>query len=187
MQSAKRARMGSAPHARGALEQARRGTVDGGISPACAGSTCLARRCRRWSWDQPRMRGEHMSRMVRLDAGRGSAPHARGARHGRHICRPEVGISPACAGSTPCRSRRRRRGRDQPRMRGEHQMPEFHFLFHAGSAPHARGALRLVRAYLSGAGISPACAGSTRSMQLKARASGDQPRMRGEHRRLFWS
>ena len=71
--------MGSSPRARGAREVRAAGLPDGGIIPACAGSTLRARRRRRAMWDHPRVRGEH--KFVRGDAElrRGSSPRARGA------------------------------------------------------------------------------------------------------------
>ena len=50
---------GSSPHARGALvvEPCQRVVV--GIIPACAGSTRLPVSASPWTWDHPRMRGEH--------------------------------------------------------------------------------------------------------------------------------
>ena len=154
---------GSSPHARGA-------------------QFALARRAK-YVWDHPRMRGEHSLVYVviyilegiipacagstsvlntRSAPGRGSSPHARGARkeqqnegfaywdhprmRGEHLSSTGVhllcrGIIPACAGSTYTKR--------ELKMISE------------GSSPHARGAL-------------------SRS-QIRAQAARDHPRMRGEH------
>ena len=71
---------------------------------------------------------------------KGSSPHVRGA-HAWHLY-PVAGggIIPACAGSTLQRPGEVCRGRDHPRMCGEH---EFGFDVEnddGGSSPHVRGA-----------------------------------------------
>ena len=91
---------GSSPHARGARQSFAASLAVRGIIPACAGSTPSLPNDYQANWDHPRMRGEHTVRVVRPTLSRGSSPHARGARHvgcGRQI---DVGIIPACAGST---------------------------------------------------------------------------------------
>ena len=53
---------GSSPHARGAHGMDALTQLNGGIIPACAGSTrALAAPCC-YFWDHPRMRGEHRQR-----------------------------------------------------------------------------------------------------------------------------
>ena len=66
------------------------------------------------------MRGEHVSRTTSRHTLEGSSPHARGALLAFLKEALELGIIPACAGSTkpPILSIRYRR--DHPRMRGEH-------------------------------------------------------------------
>ena len=107
------------------------------------------------------MRGEHLATAPACRRRRGSSPHARGAltlpmprtQHSR--------IIPACAGSTITRPSARRRCRDHPRMRGEHQAGEVPEAEAHGSSPHARGAQGFLRGRHAGGGIIPACAGST--------------------------
>ncbi len=55
---------GSSPHARGTLIGVER--VDGasGIIPACAGNTDAEYEIQAMQWDHPRMRGEHMWRVM---------------------------------------------------------------------------------------------------------------------------
>ena len=71
-----------------------------GIIPACAGSTTASRSRSGASWDHPRMRGEHLERILTVDMSEGSSPHARGAPLAVYVDRHAVGIIPACAGST---------------------------------------------------------------------------------------
>ena len=77
------------------------------------------------------------------------------------------GIIPACAGSTPTRRGACGGGWDHPRVRGEHDLDTAIKQFGEGSSPRARGArLRAGEAHRS-RGIIPACAGSTRSAELR--------------------
>ena len=92
--------VGSSPHARGAPGRLGACLRADGIIPACAGSTgarmprVLA--CR----DHPRMRGEHENEKIEDTPFRGSSPHARGAPQDRLRAVADLGIIPACAGST---------------------------------------------------------------------------------------
>ena len=111
---------GSSPHARGAQINATRRCGQNGIIPACAGSTPTRSISRLWTWDHPRMRGEHPLLGAGVDVVQGSSPHARGAQGRRGRARVQPGIIPACAGSTSGRAVRGCNWRDHPRMRGEH-------------------------------------------------------------------
>ena len=90
------------------------------IIPACAGSTCRSRSCRGRRGDHPRMRGEHLRPSLAYMPARGSSPHARGALIELVAAPLEVGIIPACAGSTFNGLGDIAESGDHPRMRGEH-------------------------------------------------------------------
>ena len=127
------------------------------------------------------MRGEHPVRRNLPRIVLGSSPHARGTPV-RHLDFPSVhGIIPACAGSTCSGARSRCGGGDHPHMRGEHNVASE--LTHGcmGSSPHARGALITRSPPQPHDGIIPACAGSTSRRRSSGGATGDHPRMRGEH------
>ena len=111
---------GSSPHTRGALSRPWRTPASKWIIPAYAGSTCP--RCGQpmCFGDHPRIRGEHMTMSVRSSWAVGSSPHTRGAPGMPLPTVAAGGIIPAYAGSTRCRTRRRGRCRDHPRIRGEH-------------------------------------------------------------------
>ena len=96
---------GSSPRARGALQGNPRRPQPPGIIPACAGSTDGPPRRPRHRRDHPRVRGEHCGSTPTPTPTRGSSPRARGAHARAPSARLDVGIIPACAGSTsrpPC-------------------------------------------------------------------------------------
>ena len=66
-------------------------------------------------------------------------------------------------------------------MCGEHRLRQTPQLPPQGSSPHVRGARWGASSLAVGLGIIPACAGSTRRVCGSGRASGDHPRMCGEH------
>ena len=93
-------RPGSSPRARGAPELLDFSSFNGGIIPACAGSTTFMRRAARVTGDHPRVRGEHsVPRDVARLSG-GSSPRARGALSCSAGGTALMRIIPACAGST---------------------------------------------------------------------------------------
>ncbi|CAG7844724.1 hypothetical protein USB125703_00971 [Pseudoclavibacter triregionum] len=169
------------PLARGALDgRAGPGELRG-ITPARTGSTAPRRHgapCRR---DHPRSRGEHRAQAPCLRCARGSPPLARGALPVLLHERDLRGITPARAGSTRSRWRRRTRPWDHPRSRGEHDGSLPKAKGYPGSPPLARGAPpgRDVRG--TEAGITPARAGSTPRRRSGAASPWDHPRSRGEH------
>ena len=132
------------------------------------------------------MRGEHFVEAGDANREGESSPHARGARDATELGEHLAGIIPACAGSTCYRGSHRRTRRDHPRMRGEHRMIPGTSLGEMGSSPHARGALVEELVVVGRHGIIPACAGSTFPSTAAQAASGDHPRMRGEHSQLYW-
>ena len=91
---------GSSPHVRGALPDLVPGVEEGGIIPACAGSTAASIQPVSASWDHPRMCGEHMVSTRRICQPSGSSPHVRGAQSLGIQFSGTTGIIPACAGST---------------------------------------------------------------------------------------
>ena len=133
---------GSSPHVRGALFCITRSPLDGGIIPACAGSTTCADGTTVKLRDHPRMCGEHSTETPVQPLSAGSSPHVRGAPSSRR------------EGSWRCR--------DHPRMCGEHHEGWKPLRPQTGSSPHVRGAQIPARLDVLAPGIIPACAGSTR-------------------------
>src|SRR5690606_26158785 len=111
---------GSSPPARGAHSVAHLELGDGGIIPACAGSTYRAPPPPAAPADHPRLRGEHWEGGRRVRSWSGSSPPARGAHSVAHLELGDGGIIPACAGSTYRAPPPPAAPADHPRLRGEH-------------------------------------------------------------------
>ena len=157
---------GSSPHARGTLAGNMTVRVSPGIIPACAGNTVQSGEDDASPVDHPRMRGEHFSWSMTVSDSSGSSPHARGTLDDADWDAEHAGIIPACAGNTSDSRSRPARGRDHPRMRGEHVREALFFMVLTGSSPHARGTPPIpirTRPYY---GIIPACAGNTSKDKL---------------------
>ena len=155
---------GSSPPARGALED----SVGEGFAHLRG--------------DHPRLRGEHGQLAHGGALAEGSSPPARGAQHTLFEYGQGIRIIPACAGSTGGTKPSGITYEDHPRLRGEHQAYTDQTLVNDGSSPPARGAPWCSWTYRCGAGIIPACAGSTAAPASRGRRSADHPRLRGEHR-----
>ena len=156
--------LGSSPHVRGALEYRQRVFKRRGIIPACAGSTPSRISADSSSRDHPRMCGEHNMQEMGRACGRGSSPHVRGALTATFRPVDDLGIIPACAGSTAFQANDKVVFRDHPRMCGEHAALNVEALAAAGSSPHVRGAPWLGTSVSRSWRIIPACAGSTRAI-----------------------
>ncbi len=194
---------GSSPHVRGA----RRGVLargqPTGVIPACTGSTSLRMGVLPGTRGHPRMYGEHRAVKDRERLHRGSSPHVRGALGEPADRVLQVGVIPACTGSTRPPPPRRTRSRGHPRMYGEHSYQERVRRWTAGSSPHVRGALtvpatcrrsdrghpRMYGEHQCGlpdavlnAGVIPACTGSTSLGSIHSvTPRGSSPHVRGAH------
>ena len=111
---------GSSPHTRGALSADPAATCRMRIIPAYAGSTSLPQARGAFSWDHPRIRGEHRSPPPSGSGCLGSSPHTRGALLLDVVAGRNVGIIPAYAGSTSGGRGCACVSPDHPRIRGEH-------------------------------------------------------------------
>ena len=136
---------------------------EGRITPACAGKTPADSQSASASADHPRMRGEDPTGCPSTMWFPGSPPHARGRRPSSASLPLAARITPACAGKTGPPAVGPRANVDHPRMRGEDGMVELVDPRTSGSPPHARGRRERRRGRLRLRGITPACAGKTRS------------------------
>ena len=93
----------------------------------------------------------------------------------------DPGIIPAYAGNTWADSPFCPRGRDHPRVCGEHELTLFENGLALGSSPRMRGTPRVSTPVPIFVGIIPAYAGNTASRRGHCRRIGDHPRVCGEH------
>ena len=131
---------GSSPHVRGARCRALGTVMNAGIIPACAGSTIHGFATVKHRGDHPRMCGEHALAVIVCPICQGSSPHVRGALGARVGGVGQIGIIPACAGSTDDNTNQQEGARDHPRMCGEHRDTANDMADVLGSSPHVRGA-----------------------------------------------
>ena len=112
----------------------------------------------------------------------GSSPRVRGALFPFDFRLTQIGIIPACAGSTSRASTTSTPTRDHPRVCGEHPPGISLPRFARGSSPRVRGALPVFDEDFQRRGIIPACAGSTIVDPTTQGVGEDHPRVCGEHR-----
>ena len=100
MKAVTKLNLGSPPHVRGPLVSRYARSLYFGITPACAGTTCLKPLNKYRMRDHPRMCGDHRLFSVRKRTMKGSPPHVRGPPILASTDRYNYGITPACAGTT---------------------------------------------------------------------------------------
>ena len=152
--------MGSPPHMRGKDHRLFVNHRFLRITPAHAGKSCWMRRIVADSGDHPRTCGEKCPIVG--------------------IILTEHRITPAHAGKRWCLSGWSAPPEDHPRMCGEKRAE---FVFSSalvGSPPRMRGKEELARAVDSITGITPACAGKSKTFLGPADSCEDHPRMCGE-------
>ena len=127
------------------------------------------------------MCGEHPPQCRKPDDRPGSSPRVRGTLPvvAEHLLRH--GIIPACAGNTDFAALLVLPSRDHPRVCGEHLIPHLATSFGVGSSPRVRGTPEAFDAFMPYGGIIPACAGNTGRPHSPLAATGDHPRVCGEH------
>ena len=154
---------------------------DSRIIPAYAGNTASRACSSGTERDHPRVCGEHGVDSFTAITAMGSSPRMRGTRgHGRKLAY-ERGIIPAYAGNTRGSAISPRFSRDHPRVCGEHPVDRIIKRANEGSSPRMRGTHIEVDLVNLRVGIIPAYAGNTRARVSTSRATGDHPRVCGEH------
>ena len=174
-------RTGSSPLVRGARRQTCRGSSDGRIIPARAGSTAWNAQVCPAVRDHPRSCGEHCELGEGYCLIKGSSPLVRGALSANLSSLWPSRIIPARAGSTGSCRVTKYRTQDHPRSCGEHISFSVWISGTAGSSPLVRGAPVGRKAELGEAGIIPARAGSTAMLRRSGSTMKDHPRSCGEH------
>ena len=153
-----------------------------GITPACAGKSCISVRLSGLRGDHPRMCGEKESIIGGYVSTVGSPPHVRGkANIGRSFLHVR-GITPAYAGKRMETMTRRHAVGDHPRVCGEKvdlaRMPASK----PGSPPRMRGKDFWHYADNYATGITPAYAGKSAQLEGASPLAQDHPRVCGEKR-----
>ncbi len=170
------------PRARGRRVGAGGEGGDAGATPAGAGTTSPQPSERRRTRSYPRGRGDDRVWGFPGDLQQELPPRARGRQHAVVPAGGVVGATPAGAGTTPRRSRSRRRPRSYPRGRGDDALR----LIEAEEAkelpPRARGRPERVGLFARDLGATPAGAGTTRAGGNPRSARGSYPRGRGDDR-----
>ena len=173
--------MGSSPRVRG-----KPGTGDHPhparrLIPARAGKTPTWPESRWSPTAHPRACGENRTGIAARDLSRGSSPRVRGKPRRSGVCWRSLGLIPARAGKTGCRSIMCGPGRAHPRACGENHLLEPEFGGAGGSSPRVRGKPCLDPQSLSPAGLIPARAGKTPTVAAPLSLGAAHPRACGEN------
>ena len=126
------------------------------------------------------MRGDDASEVVWARPENGTPPRARGRRHRRRVRGTDQRNTPACAGTIGRWSSPRAGSREHPRVRGDDLMVETGTRSYPGTPPRARGRRGEHRRQLLGRRNTPACAGTTVSVNEVSPAPPEHPRVRGD-------
>ena len=132
------------------------------------------------SVDHPRVCGEKDCSAPCAHGRWGSPPRVRGKERCGRANRMSKGITPACAGKSaiPCFSWLR--CWDHPRVCGEKNVKKLKTMWKVGSPPRVRGKDKVLSAFGSAFGITPACAGKSRWLFQGLAPRQDHPRVCGE-------
>ena len=131
--------------------------------------------------DHPRSRGNNRVLYGANEVDRGSPPLAREQRPGNDGVPDRIGITPARAGTTETILQFNPLFQDHPRSRGNNCAISDCILSGVGSPPLAREQPMCALGCLLSIRITPARAGTTRSMTTTAERSRDHPRSRGNN------
>ena len=131
--------------------------------------------------EHPRIRGDHIFRLIGLPHVMGPSPHTRGSLNKGTLNSRTYGNIPAYAGITfpgrrPCHP-----SWEHPRIRGDHFSPSDCKNSGPGTSPHTRGSLGVGAARRRVLGNIPAYAGITSPRAASSRGRGEHPRIRGDH------
>ena len=156
---------GSPPRVRGKGNESAVGLVVQRITPACAGKSCPPQAPTFTRQDHPRVCGEKDKAAEKAQHLRGSPPRVRGKEAAQY-----------CGHSSHW---------DHPRVCGEKYRPSARLLIFGGSPPRVRGKVSVRAAWRPYHGITPACAGKSRSQPRLPCTGRDHPRACGEKSSLF--
>ena len=176
-----RARMGSPPRVRGLPRLTTRHSATPRITPACAGTTTGPAPRPTEAWDHPRVCGDYGTHLPTTPAPRGSPPRVRGLLYPSGRNTVEIGITPACAGTTHQQQPGNRQRWDHPRVCGDYESLKCWGIMATGSPPRVRGLPRLTTRHSATPRITPACAGTTPTCPTVRQLARDHPRVCGDY------
>ena len=153
--------MGSPPRMRGKAVAIFRQLHHGRITPAYAGKRDSIPQQSSLRRDHPRVCGEKPRIFFMSIRSAGSPPRMRGKGQPLYIVVSESGITPACAGKSPCPIVSSTTLQDHPRVCGEKQRTLAVQDEPQGSPPRVRGKVWRSPAAPGTQGITPACAGKS--------------------------
>ena len=172
--------MGSPPRMRGKAVAIFRQLHHGRITPAYAGKRDSIPQQSSLRRDHPRVCGEKPRIFFMSIRSAGSPPRMRGKGQPLYIVVSESGITPACAGKSPCPIVSSTTLQDHPRVCGEKFRAYAKIWNEWGSPQRMRGKAEDTRSAGRTAGITPACAGKSVAITCRAWYPRDHPRVCGE-------
>ena len=156
--------------------------ADWGITPACAGKSCLAAIYAYNEGDHPRVCGEKSVPLRCSISAVGSPPRVRGKAGQSQHPAEQSGITPACAGKSRSIAESVLAFRDHPRVCGEKRTSGSGSQRSEGSPPRVRGKETQTAIRVIAGGITPACAGKSTPSLAVFGLHRDHPRVCGEKR-----
>ena len=152
---------GSPPRMRGKVSEESGLTEFRGITPAYAGKSPGRNSRKTRTRDHPRVCGEKAPAAMRRILREGSPPRMRGKDGKSFYCTTLGRITPAYAGKSLSKLRRRAGTRDHPRVCGEKVVLFMFAVAFRGSPPRMRGKARPRAGSFPSCGITPAYAGKS--------------------------
>ena len=132
-------------------------------------------------WDHPRVCGKNVTEEVGEIRDVGSPPRVREKRCIQCTLDTSLRITPACAGKTPTLKVRSSTNWDHPRVCGKNTFWTNPFVDISGSPPRVREKHTMTCEKRLPPGITPACAGKTKSSLLNLVVVQDHPRVCGKN------
>ena len=172
--------MGSPPRMRGKVAFRRILEFLHGITPAYAGKRPAAWAMAWRTGDHPRVCGEKFSTLFPPPKVAGSPPRMRGKEFILRSRANKTRITPAYAGKSLKKLRKKYNIRDHPRVCGEKARSVGHGVAHRGSPPRMRGKVHFRDLKKMPLGITPAYAGKSQGQGHRCPCPGDHPRVCGE-------
>ena len=158
--------LGSPPRVRGKVALSNLQFTKIGITPACAGKRTTASAFPASVRDHPRVCGEKVINLISTLGFPGSPPRVRGKGLPLPIGQRRKGITPACAGKSGYKPPPKSKPKDHPRVCGEKRRRSALKRQVLGSPPRVRGKDSSAETARQNSGITPACAGKSKSDPL---------------------